>query len=65
MSHQPKRGDDVEAWIKNTRDKYDRFSCRWEWTSLDDLLDDYRLHADAGVPLDTEVNSENGFPDWV
>lgn len=45
---EPRRGDEVEAFIKRHRDD-------WRATSghdvLDDLLDAYRLHADTGTPL--------------
>jgi len=52
----PRRGDEVEAWIKRTRDSYDRFRWADSWDALDDLLDDYRLHADTGTPLDQFVS---------
>lgn len=51
--HKAKRGDDVEAWIKRKRDEgtldYLGF--------LDDLLDDYRLHADTATPLSMDVQT--------
>jgi hypothetical protein len=53
LPHQPQRGGDVEAWIKQRRDEYRPSST--DWTALDRLLDDYRLHADTGTPLSGEV----------
>lgn len=51
--HQARRGDEIEAWIKRTRDVYARADeC---WHAIDGLLDDYRLHADTGTPLSGEV----------
>lgn len=51
----PRRGDEVEAWLKRRRDAYDKDSphqpYRGAWTALDDALDNYRLHADTGTPL--------------
>lgn len=48
-SHSPRRGSDVEAWLKAERDKYQE---RTEaWYALDELLDDYRLRADTGRGL--------------
>lgn len=52
---EPHRGDEVDAFIKRERDKYaadlrEEDHPR-EWYALDGLLDDYRLHADVGVPL--------------
>jgi hypothetical protein len=45
---EPRRGDDVEAFIKRHRDEC---STGAVYDALDDLLDDYRLHADTGTPL--------------
>jgi hypothetical protein len=60
--HSARRDDDVDRWLKRWRDvqgdpaehAYDPF-----WGLLDQMLDDYRLHADTGTPLDAEV-SERG-----
>jgi hypothetical protein len=46
----PRRGDHVEAWLKKQRDEHDSASSHWG--ALDLALDDYRLHADTGTPLD-------------
>lgn len=60
MNHQPKRGDEVEAWLKRRRDvyaearEYDGYA-RGAWFLWDDALDDYRLHADTGTPLSEDV----------
>lgn len=45
----PRRGDPVEAWLKAQRDEYRQYCDAW--TVLDTLLDEYRLHADTGTPL--------------
>ena len=56
--HVPHRGSNVEAWLKSYRDQFTEdvgdgmrrpVSPRWE--VIDDLLDIYREHADAGTPL--------------
>lgn len=57
------RGSAVEAWLKEQRDAFDptRFSssaAEQAWNTLDRVLDDYRLHADTGTPLDLAVNEE-------
>ena len=54
MTTIPRRGDACEAWLKARRDSllyggqdlYDE-----TWQLLDELLEDYRLHADLGIPL--------------
>lgn len=56
---QARRGDEFEAWLKEKRDVYSEARDRDEysraiWYALDDLLDDYRLHADTGVPLESK-----------
>ncbi|MBR8638657.1 hypothetical protein KEF29_03420 [Streptomyces tuirus] len=51
---QPSRGDAVERWLKAQRDEH-RDTGRGVWTTLDNLLDRYRLHADMGVPLGGHV----------
>jgi hypothetical protein len=49
---QPARGDHVETWLKGQRDALeDGYGRLPAWYALDDLLDDYRLHADTGTPL--------------
>lgn len=45
----PTRGDAVEAWIKGWRDEYEPNGELYN--VLDDLLEDYRLHADTGEHL--------------
>lgn len=47
--HVPRRGDAIEAWLKQKRDEYPPTD--EEWTGLDGLLDDYRLAADTGEVL--------------
>lgn len=56
MSFQPQRDDEVAKWIKEVRDRF-RWGARNRTVSfnvLDDLLDEYRLHADTGVPLNSD-----------
>lgn len=56
--HKAKRGDEVEAWIKRARNQVTSGTPLGDempgWNELDDLLDDYRLHADTGRPLSEE-----------
>ena len=54
--HKPERGSDVEAFIKSWRDRYPR-DC-YQSVALDDMLDDYRLHADTGMPLTMDVTDD-------
>lgn len=57
--HRARRGDDVEAWLKRDRDALLADSADWAQQAaavVDDLLEDYRLHADTGTPLDAEVS---------
>lgn len=59
--HEPRRGDEIESWIKRWRDGYGTsrdFDAAW--TALNHLLDDYRDHADTGTPLHLEIQS----PPW-
>lgn len=56
IPHQPRRGSDVEQWLRRKRDEYEvapGVRDAAEWNALDNLLDDYRLHADTGTPLDS------------
>lgn len=58
MSHQAKRGDEVEAWLKRLRDQHHNQASGYTgdpWWLLDDALEDYRLHADTGTPLSEDV----------
>ena len=53
---QPHRGDQTEQWLKAQRDRYDRHGESSEfWHEFDRALDQYRLHADLGAPLDGHV----------
>jgi hypothetical protein len=51
VRHQPRRGDDVEAWLESWRDSQDA-EVR---LTLGDMINDYRLHADTGTLLGDEV----------
>lgn len=46
----PRRDDDVATWLKGQRDRYPQHTR--QWTALDEALEDYRLRADTGTPLD-------------
>lgn len=59
--HRAKRGDEVEKWLKRQRDLYAEGRsyderAYWAWTTLDNALDDYRLHADTGTLLCYDVS---------
>lgn len=52
----PARGDAVEAWLRAHRDRYvDSYGRTRAWYLFDDLLDQYRLHADTATPLGEHV----------
>lgn len=57
--HQPRRGDDVEAWLGNWRTVLASgdgdVRCAECAETVDDMLEDYRLRADTGTPLDAQV----------
>ncbi|MEE2054763.1 hypothetical protein [Nocardiopsis tropica] len=53
MSHHPRRDDEFATWLKAQRDEHPKST--WHWVALDELLDDYRLHADTGTPLDRDA----------
>jgi len=55
--HRPMRGSDIDVWIKRWRDSFRESdgSRTGVWYALDDLLDNYREHADTGTPLVDEV----------
>jgi DNA polymerase III subunit epsilon len=56
VPHQPARGDAVEGWLKQQRDRHlDGYGRNPEWYALDGLLDEYRLHAATGTPLGEHV----------
>lgn len=60
---QPERGDAFEAWLRENRNIHDRWDYTdthgaVRWHTLDHLLDDYRAHADFGVPLGEELPEE-------
>lgn len=49
---QPMRGDEVERWLKVWRDHFPDDEMR---QTIDDMLEDYREHADTGTPLDAII----------
>jgi hypothetical protein len=57
----PRRGDQFEQWLKAQRDKNREGSEGWNF--FETLLDDYRLHADTGTPLDQHVCQKRGLDD--
>lgn len=67
MAHQPKRDDEVAAWLRCRREEHVEHS--FTWVVINALLDDYRLHADVGAPLAQEVREgpapfpDEGFPE--
>lgn len=57
----PRRGDAVAEWIKRARDEHGHESGDLPaWRILDELLNDYRLRADTGTPLDQDVQGPHG-----
>lgn len=54
------RDDDVDRWLKRRRDeaKDGLFTTR-EYDAIDELLDDYRAHADYGLSLDAETDGRH------
>ncbi len=62
--HVPRRDDAVAAWLKAHRDEGDPGSGdegeMRAYEVTDDLLDDYRLHADTGTPLHQHVMGPGG-----
>jgi hypothetical protein len=66
MTHKPHRDDEIVTWLKAKRDEWfvssqhnltpTQAHARTAYTAIDDLLDDYRLHADTGKPLCEEVH---------
>lgn len=65
LTHEPRRGSDVEAWIKRRRDSLpggeDPRKTSVGWLVLDDLLDDYLAHADTDTPLDRDVTRRDAL----
>jgi len=59
--HEPRRGSDVEAFLKRARDRFVDSDGTvpevWHdvYAQLDEVLEDYRLRADTGTPLDQEA----------
>lgn len=67
--HTPMRGSDVAEWIKKRRDGYLLSDGSRPllptmqgaaYLALDGLLDDYRDHADVGIPLRDPVEGPHG-----
>lgn len=54
MNGSPARGDVVDRWLQAKRDGW-KGGPDAAWHMVDDLLKDYRAHADAGAALDEEV----------
>lgn len=62
QDHHPRRGDQVEAWIKQRRDDLRARTPLGAhmpgYIELNDLLDEYRLASDTGQSLENMVNGE-------
>jgi hypothetical protein len=56
QQHMPSRDDAVAAWLKAERDRWEQHR-DIEWDALDNLLDEYRLHADTRTPLNEHACS--------
>jgi hypothetical protein len=56
--HTPRRGSDVEAWIKAHRDHWllQTRQHAGEYVALDNLLEEYRLRADTGLSLSDDIS---------
>jgi hypothetical protein len=54
----PFRGSDVEAWLREHRDRCQHYGDRQGYLLLDSMLDDYRLRADMGRALRDDMDSE-------
>lgn len=54
LFHSPTRGSDVEDWLKRHRDRCAK-GTPW-FSTVDELLDDYRLRADTGLDLDADLD---------
>lgn len=58
--HRACRDDDVDQWLRRTRDSLLALGNGRDTVlaaqAVDDLLNDYRLHADEGTPLDAEAS---------
>ncbi|MFF9758604.1 hypothetical protein ACF1G4_03385 [Streptomyces caelestis] len=50
----PSRGDAFEQWLKARRDEWAPDGCQ-PWQILDQVLEEYRLHAATGTPLSEHV----------
>lgn len=47
----PRRDDEVARWLKAKRNQFPKYSM--QWYAVDIVLDEWRLRADVGAPLDT------------
>lgn len=61
--YRPQRGDAVEAWLKARRDQHREQTD--DWFFLDELLNDYRLHADTRTPLDQHACEDGNIDDCL
>ena len=58
ITHLPRRGSDVEAWLRQQREACASWGDRQGFLLLDNLLDQYRLRADLGLTLAEEIETE-------
>ena len=62
LSPLPARGDAVEQWLKQQRDRHiDNRGPTPCWYALDEALNRYRLHAETRTPLSEQLNTEVPF----
>jgi hypothetical protein len=59
-THQPRRGDAVEAWLTERRNDHRRNDATTPAIAVDDLLEEWRLRADTGTPLGEVVRDMPG-----
>lgn len=57
----PARGDVVANWLKALRDQLPKGVQPMRWMVIDSIMDEYRKHADYGIPLDAELPEEWGM----
>jgi hypothetical protein len=61
---QPHREDEVVTWLRKQRDEQHAAAkespgrARVAYSTIDDLIDEYRLRADLGLALEAEIPGE-------
>ncbi|RAG81955.1 hypothetical protein DN069_29995 [Streptacidiphilus pinicola] len=59
----PRRGDYLEGWLKQQRDACSGHTATYN--AVDGLLDDYRLHAGTGTPLDQHCGEGGSLDNYA